>query len=280
VVEYLSVGYGVSERRACRVTKTNRGMYRYRGHKDPRTALRIRIREIAQTRVRYGYRKIVVLLNREGWGVGKTVVQRLYQEEGLALKHRPKRQRRASEQRGERIRPTAANQAWSLDFVADQLTDGRRFRALTIVDVFTRESPAIEVGQSLKGTDVVEVLNRLRFERSVPKVLFCDNGSEFTSQIMDLWAYQNGVKIDFSRPGKPTDNAYVESFNGTFRAECLDTHWFATLAEAKESIEAWRREYNESRPHRALGERTPNEFANEIAASRDFIGVQPTENSP
>jgi putative transposase len=240
----------------------------------------MRIREMAQTRVRYGYRKIVVLLNREGWGVGKTVVQRLYQEEGLALKHRPKRQRRASEQRGERIRPTAANQAWSLDFVADQLTDGRRFRALTIVDVFTRESPVIEVGQAMKGTDVVEVLNRLRVERGLPKTLFCDNGSEFTSQIMDLWAYQNGVKIDFSRPGKPTDNAYVESFNGTFRAECLDTHWFTTLAEAKESIESWRQEYNGSRPHRALGERTPNEFAKGIAASRDSLGQQTAENSP
>jgi len=280
VVEYLSAGYRVSERRACRVTRLHRGTYRYRGHKDPRTALRMRIREIAQTRVRYGYRKIVVLLNREGWGVGKSVVQRLYQEEGLALKHRPKRQRRASEQRGERIRPAAANQAWSMDFVADQLADGRRFRALTIVDVFTRQSPAIEVGQALKGFDVVEVLNRLRIERGVPKILFCDNGSEFTSQIMDLWAYQNGVKIDFSRPGKPTDNAYVESFNGTFRAECLDTHWFTTLAEAKESIEAWRQEYNETRPHRALGERTPNEFAKEVAASRDSLGQQTAENSP
>lgn len=174
----------------------------------------------------------------------------------------------------------AANQVWSLDFVADQLTDGRRFRALTIVDVFTRESLAIEVGQALKGTDVVEVLNRLRFERSAPKVLFCDNGSEFTSQIMDLWAYQNGVKIDFSRPGKPTDNAYVESFNGTFRAECLDTHWFATLAEAKERVEAWRGEYKESRPHRALGERTPDEFAQGIAASRDSLGQRAVENSP
>lgn len=280
MVEYLSAGYRVSERRACRVTRLHRGTYRYRGHKDPRTALRMRIREIAQTRVRYGYRKIVVLLNREGWGVGKSVVQRLYQEEGLALKHRPKRQRRASEQRGERIRPAAANQAWSMDFVADQLADGRRFRALTIVDVFTRQSPAIEVGQALKGFDVVEVLNRLRIERGVPKILFCDNGSEFTSQIMDLWAYQNGVKIDFSRPGKPTDNAYVESFNGTFRAECLDTHWFTTLAEAKESIEAWRQEYNETRPHRALGERTPNEFAKEVAASRDSLGQQTAENSP
>jgi putative transposase len=221
-----------------------------------------------------------VLLNREGWKVGKAVMCRLYGEEGMALKQRPKRRRRAAEQRGERTRTTAANQAWSLDFVADQLADGRRFRALTMVDVFTRESVAIEVGQALKGTDVVEALNRLRFERGIPKMLFCDNGSEFTSQILDLWAYQNGVKIDFSRPGKPTDNAYVESFNGTFRAECLDTHWFGTLAEAKENIEAWRKEYNESRPHRALGERTPNEFAHEVAASRDLMALQEAKNSP
>jgi putative transposase len=280
VVEYLSVSYRISERRACRVTRLHRGTYRYSSHKNPWTALRMRIREIAQARVRYGYRKIRVLLNREGWGVGKTLVQRLYQEEGLVLKQRPKRRRRAAEHPRERVRATEANQAWSLDFVADQLTDGRRFRALTIVDVFTRESLAIEVGQALKGTDVVAVLNQIRFERGAPKMLFCDNGSEFTSQIMDLWAYQNGVKIDFSRPGKPTDNAYIETFNGTLRAECLDTHWFETLAEAKESIEAWRKEYNESRPHRALGERTPNEFANGIVASRDSIGSQIAENSP
>jgi len=280
VVGYLGTCYRLSERRACRVAQLNRGTYRYQSHKDPRTALRMRIREIAQARVRYGYRKIRVLLNREGWKVGKAVVCRLYREEGMALKQRPKRRRRAAEQRGERARTTAANQAWSLDFVADQLTDGRRFRALTMVDVFTRESVAIEVGQALKGTNVVEALNRLRFERGIPKVLFCDNGSEFTSQILDLWAYQNGVKIDFSRPGKPTDNAYVESFNGTFRAECLDTHWFGTLAEAKENIEAWRKEYNESRPHRALGERTPNEFAHEVAASRDLMALQEAKNSP
>ncbi len=262
------------------MTRLNRGTYRYSSHQNPWTALRMRIREIAQARVRYGYRKIRVLLNREGWGVGKSLMQRLYREEGLGLKQRPKRRRRAAEHRRERVRTTEANQAWSLDFVADQLTDGRRFRALTIVDVFTRESLAIEVGQALKGTDVVKVLNQIRIERGTAKMLFCDNGSEFTSQIMDLWAYQNGVKIDFSRPGKPTDNAYIETFNGTLRAECLDTHWFGTLAEAKESIEAWRKEYNESRPHRALGERTPNEFVNEIAASRDLIGLQTAENSP
>jgi putative transposase len=139
---------------------------------------------------------------------------------------------------------------------------------LTIVDVYTRESVAIEVGQSLKGEDVVRVLNQAKQKRGVPKFLFCDNGSEFTSQAVDLWAYQNEMKIDFSRPGKPTDNAFVESFNGTFRAECLNAHWFGTLAEAKRLIEAWRQEYNESRPHRSLGERTPGEFASQYAASR------------
>jgi len=273
-------GYWVSERRACRVTRLHRGTFRYRSHKDPRTALRMRIREIAQARVRYGYRKIRVLLNREGWGVGKSLMQRLYREEGLGLKQRPKRRRRAAEHRRERVRVTGANQAWSLDFMADQLTDGRRFRVLTIVDVFTRESLDVEVGPSLKGSHVVEVLNRIRARRGVPKRLYCDNGSEFSSQIMDLWAYQNGVRIDFSRPGKPTDNAYIETFNGTLRAECLDAHWFGTLAEAKERTEAWQKEYNESRPHRALGERTPNEFAHGIAASRDSMGLQTAENSP
>ena len=146
-----------------------------------------------------------------------------------------------SRERGDVRRRTAENearsqqpnQAWSLDFVADQLADGRRFRALTIVDVFTRESLAIEAGQSLKGADVVRVLSRICLKRATPKTLFCDNGSEFTSQAMDLWAYHAGVQIDFSRPGKPTDNAYVESFNGTLRSECLDAHWFASLAEAR-----------------------------------------------
>ncbi len=231
----------------------------------------MRIREIAQARVRYGYSKIRVLLNREGWDVGKYLVYRLYTEEGLSLKRmKPAGKRKAVRQRQERLKPAAQNQAWSMDFVSDQLQDGTRFRSLTIVDVFTREAVAIEVGQSLKGDDVVRTLNRLKLDREVPKVLFCDNGSEFTSQAMDLWAYRNGSKIDFSRPGKPTDNAFVESFNGTFRAECLDTHWFLDIKEAKRLIEAWRCEYNDSRPHASLGDRTPSEFARERAASRAF----------
>ena len=221
------------------------------------------MREIATMRVRYGYRKILVLLQREGWTVGKTMVSRLYREEGLALRRTVPRKRCVAVERRERPQATGPNQAWSLDFVTDQLADGRRFRALTVMDVHTRESLAIEPGQSWKGQDVVRVLQGLQKDRGGPKRLFCDNGSEFSSQVLDLWAYQNGVKIDFSRPGKPTDNGHIETFNGTFRDECLNTHWFTTLGDAREIIEAWRREYNESRPHRSLGERTPLRAADE-----------------
>ena len=187
---------------------------------------------------------------------------------------------RVAVERRERPQTTGPNQAWSLDFVTDQLADGRRFRAWTVMDVHTPESLAIEPGQSLKGQDVVQVLQGLQKDRGGPKRLFCDNGSEFSSQVLDLWAYQNGVKIDFSRPGKPTDNGHIESFNGTFREECLNTHWFTTLGDAREIIEAWRREYNESPPHRALGERTPYEFAHQIAARRDPMGLQSPQDSP
>ncbi len=268
LVDYLRDQFRASERHACQVMRVVRGIYRYKSHQKPWTELRARIREIAQSRVRYGYRKILVLLRREGWNVGKYLVYRLYKEEGLALKKRPQRRRKAVRHREERFVATAPDQAWSLDFVADQLQDGRRFRALTIVDVFTRESVAIEVGHSLRGEDVVRTLNRLKLEGRVPRLLFCDNGSEFSGQAMDLWAYQNGVRIDFSRPGKPTDNAFVESFNGTFRDECLNVHWFETLAEAKQLIEAWLQEYNGGRPHRALEDLTPSEFSSQYAASR------------
>lgn len=145
--------------------------------------------------------------------------------------------------------------------MADQLATGYRFRCLTIVDVFTRECLAIEVGQRLSGTDVVAVLNRLRQAGRVPSKIFCDNGSEFTIQILDLWAYHNKVSIEFRRPCKPTDNAFIESFNGTFRDECLNAHWFESLKDARMQIMAWQQEYNESRPHRALGEIAPAEFA-------------------
>jgi putative transposase len=265
VVRYLGAAYSISERRACQTVRCARASYRYRSYRNPRTALRQRIREMAQARVRYGYRKIRVLLNREGWAVGKHLVYRLYREEGLTLRQRPPRRRKAVVVRAHRPPVTRPNDAWTLDFVADQLVNGQRFRALTVVDVCTRESLAIEVGQRLRGEHVVTVLNRLIAQRGTPTRLFCDNGSEFCSQIVDLWAYQHQVRIDFSRPGTPTDNAHVESFNATLRRECLNAHWFESLREAQERIEAWRREYNESRPHRALQDRTPEEFAKRVA---------------
>lgn len=242
--------------------------------------MRQRIREIARVRMRYGYRMIWVLLKREGWTVGKKLVYRLYREEGLRLRQRVPRRRKAVAPRCDRLKPGKPNDAWTLDFVADQLADGRRFRALTVVDVFTRESLAIEVGQHLRGEHVVAVLNHLTAQRGAPKALFCDNGSEFCSQSVDMWAYHHKVRMDFSRPGKPTDNAHVESFNGTLRRECLNAHWFESLQEAKGLIEAWRREYNETRPHRALQDQTPAEFARAIAPDRGLEGLKPAGDSP
>jgi putative transposase len=148
-----------------------------------------------------------------------------------------------------------------VDFVSEQFQSGHRFRALMGVDVHTLESLAIEPGHRLTGEDVVRVLNRLGYTRGTPKRIYCDNGSEFTSRILDLWAYHNHVTMEFSRPGKPTDNGHIESFNGRLRDECLNAHWFRNLSDAKGKIEAWRRDYNEARPHRALNYLTPNEFA-------------------
>jgi putative transposase len=185
LVKYLEQSYRVSERHACCVLEVARATYRYKGYAEQWIELRMRIREIAQTRVRYGYRMIRVLLNRGGWKVGKDLVYRLYKEEGLGLRKRPAGRRRAVVHRQERFKPTGPNQVWAMDFVSDQLCDGRRFRALTVVDIYTRESLTIEAGQNLRGEDVVRVLNRLKLERRVPKALFCDNGSEFTGQMMD-----------------------------------------------------------------------------------------------
>lgn len=169
--------------------------------------------------------------------------------------------------RRERYVPKRSNQAWSMDFVADQLGNGTRFRALTIVDVFTREALAIEVGQRLRGEDVVGVCNRLAAQRGSPVRIFVDNGGEFSGRIFDLWAYHHKSQIDFSRPGRPTDNCFVETFNGSLRDECLNVHWFETIDEARAKIEAWRVEYNESRPHQSLKELTPREFAGKMAAN-------------
>ena len=180
------------------------------------------------------------MLKPEGWSAGRNLVYRLYREEGLRLRTKRPRRRKMAVHREARRQPQRPNEAWSLDFIHDELSNGKKFRALTVVDIFTREGLAIEVGHRLRGEHVVGVLNRLVRRRGAPKYLFADNGAEFTGQLVDLWAYHHGTRIDFSRPGKPTDNAFIESFNGSLRDECLNVHWFETLAEAQRLIEAWR----------------------------------------
>jgi putative transposase len=256
VVPFFRVGFRVSERRACRLAGVARSRERSRSVAIDQTALRLRLRDLAATRVRYGYRRLHILLRREGWHVNHKRVYRLYREEGLGI--RVKRRKKLASI--SRVLPSPATQPferWSLDFLSDSLADGRRFRILTIVDNVSRVSPAIEVGMSVAGERVGAVLERLKHTTGTPVRIAVDNGPEFISKALDAWAYRNGVQLEFSRPGKPTDNAFAESFNGRFRDECLNQHWFAELAEARQTIEAWRIEYNTERPHRALGQATP-----------------------
>ncbi len=188
-------------------------------------------------------------------------VYRIYCEEGLHLRaKRPKRHVSAAH-REKREVAQSANQCWSMDFVSDALFNGRRFRALTVVDNYTREALAIYVDQGIQGAQVAETMDHIMSQRGQPQTIRVDNGPEFISKALDKWAYDNGVTLDFSRPGKPTDNAYIESFNGRFREECLNAHWFLSLDDAQGKIEAWRIDYNECRPHTSLGYMTPSEFA-------------------
>lgn len=234
---------------------------RYHSVADEQVSLRMRIRELAGVHVCWGYPRIWIKLRREGWRVNRKRIYRLYKQEGLAMRPRkPRRHRSASP----RIPPPTAgyaNESWSMDFMADELFDGRRFRVLTIVDDFTRESLAVEVEQHLTGGHVAEVLDRICRARTRPERIRVDNGTEFTSKRLDHWAYLQGVKLEFSRRGKPTDNGLIEAFNGRLRAECLNENWFLSLDDARTKVEAWRQHYNRERPHSALGNLAPREFA-------------------
>lgn len=225
-------------------------------------ALRRRLRELAQARPRFGYLRLHVMLRREGWRVNRKRVRRLYREEGLAVRltHRRKR---ASQLRVVPSAPKQVNERWSMDFVADTLLDGRRFRALTVVDTYSRHSQIIEPDFTLTRTKVVAALERVAKQCGYPKMITVDHGSEFTSKALDAWAYAHGVKLDFIRPGKPVENAVMESFNGWFRDECLNANVFISLHDARQKIEAWRIDYNEHRPHGSLGNLTPREFADQ-----------------
>ena len=268
LVTFLRTAYGVSERRACRVAGLARATQRYRSVADPQTELRARLRELAAVRVRYGYRRLWVLLRREGYPVNHKRIYHLYQDEGLAIRPKVPRRRRSCRYREARPEAGAPNEVWAMDFVSDALFNGNRFRILTVVDCHSREALAVVPRVSFPAFGVVEVLDRLKRERGAPRTIRCDNGPEFAGRALDQWAYFNQVELDFSRPGKPTDNAYIESFNARLRQELLNASWFLSMADARGRTEAWRREYNEERPHSALGDMTPREFIEEAGAAR------------
>jgi len=261
MVKEVRVVYAVSERRACTACGFPRSSHRYQSIRDDRAEIRMRLRDLAATRIRYGYRRLHILLQREGWRVNQKLVYRLYCEEGLAMRSKRPRRHRSSQVRQERQPASRLNERWSMDFMAEQLFDGRRLRILTLVDNFSRESLMLHVGRRFTGDHVVATLEEVVRERGVPKTIQVDNGPEFISKSLDLWAWSHGVRLDFSRPGKPTDNPFIESFNGKFREECLNQNWFLSLGDAQEQIDAWRHDYNHQRPHRALGGQTPHEFA-------------------
>lgn len=275
VVERVQAAVGVSERRAVRFTGFARSTIRYESVREPQEELRARIREIATERPRWGYRFIHNRLRREGVPVNRKRVQRLYREEGLAVRRRGKK-RRSQAPRPVRAALGGPNQRWSMDFVSDTMSSGRTFRCLTIVDEFSRESLAIHPSHSIPAVRVIEVLEQLRVERGLPQVIVTDNGSEFTSRAFDAWAYARGIKIDFIQPGKPTQNCFIESFNGTFRDDCLNMHWFLSMDDARRTIEAWRRDYNDVRPHSSLGWLTPREYVEKKQQSEHLLAITPS----
>lgn len=252
----------MSIRRACAVIMLDPKSYRYRSRRTEQAVLQKRIREICETRVRFGYRRVHILLRREGWRINHKKTRRLYKEMGMQLRNKSPKRRVKAKLREDRKDAVGVHDVWAMDFVHDQLATGAKLRILTVVDTFSRFSPVIDPRFSYKGADVVETLERVCLEVGYPRTIRVDQGSEFVSRDLDLWAYANDVTLDFSRPGKPTDNAFIESFNGRFRAECLNAHWFLTLADARDKLERWRRDYNEVRPHSAIGNNVPISLLN------------------
>ena len=263
-VKVLMIEHRFGITRACGLVSISRSLYRYVSRRGDASPLKQRIGDIAAAKRRYGYRRVYVRLRREGWAVNRKRVYRLYREMGLAVRRR-KRKRIGIVERRPLPKPSLANQSWSMDFVSDGLANGRRLRCLTIVDDCTRECLAIEVDTSITGTRVKAVMERLADLRGLPRSITVDHGPEFEGQVLDAWAYAANVQLAFIRPGKPNENAYIESFNGKFRDECLNEHWFISMAHARQVIEAWRIEYNTERTHSSLDDLTPEEFAMKLS---------------
>ncbi len=256
--------FGVGQRRACGLFETARSSYVYRAQAPDDEPLRAALRQAAQERKRYGYRRLIWRLRRQGWRDNHKRIERIYREEGLQVRRRG-RKRMTRVARQPLVRPTQLNERWSMDFVADSLADKRRIRLLNILDEYSRECLQIEVDTSLPGARVVRTLEQLRQTRGCPRQIVIDNGPEFTGQALDQWAYTCGVDLVFIEPGKPQQNAFIESFNGKLRDECLNEHWFVSLADARQTTAQYRWMYNEDRPHSGLDNQTPSEFAAQAA---------------
>lgn len=266
----MTAHFQLSRRRASRLLGLQESTLYYRKKKTrDDLELRAQMIEIAQKKIAYGRPRIVWYLRVvKGLKDNHKRMARVYRELGLQIgKRRKKGRGQRSHLRLVLEKPIRPSQIWAMDFVHDQMATSRRFRCLTITDLFTHESPAIEVDVSLTGDCVADVLNRLKMSQALPKAIICDNGTEFTSKVMDQWAFENKVELKFIQPGKPNQNAYCESFNARLRDECLNQNWFNNLTEAKETIELWRKEFNEERPHSSLNNKTPNRFAKEYYES-------------
>ncbi len=263
-VVHMQQVYDASERRACGLTGQPRSTQHYQEKPKPDDGIEKRIAELAEARPRFGYRRLTALLQREGISVWHGRVHRI--TKALRLQVPRRKRKRLVRSKPAQIEITRPNQRWGMDFVSDSLADGRSFRALALVDHYTRECPVIEVDLSLPGARVVRVLEQLAEERGLPDTIRVDNGPEFVCNAVRTWCEEK-VRLDYIEPGKPMQNGHVESFNGKFRDECLNTHWFTTLRQARSIIENWRTDYNELRPHSALGYATPKEFARQGSAS-------------
>lgn len=261
MARWATEAYQIAERRAARLVNVPWSTLRYRSRKGKQEPLRRRLRELAATHVRYGYRRLTVLLKREGWQVNAKRVYRLYDEENLKVRS-VERKKIARRQRVPQAQAAGPNQCWSADFVSDKLSDGRTIRILTVIDQFTRECVWLEADRSMSGPKVAAALTRAVNERhTAPRSITLDNGSEFTGRAVEAWAMQAGVRLCFIRPGRPVENGFIESFNGRLRDECLNVEWFTSIENARQQLAAWRHHYNHSRPHSALDDRPPAQFA-------------------
>jgi putative transposase len=261
VVKQVITDHGYSERRACRLIGVDRTAFQYRARRPDDAGVRERLRELANERRRFGYRRLAVMLKRDGRRMNLKKVYRLYKEERLTVRKRGGR-KRALGTRAPMTMPQDANQRWSIDFVQDALDDGRRFRILNVVDDFTRECLASVLDTSLSGVRVVRELDRLCSVHGRPAMIVSDNGTELTSHAVLRWVEETGIEWHYIAPGKPVQNAFVESFNGRLRDECLNEHVFRSLSQARALVEAWRIDYNTVRPHSSLGGLAPSVFAN------------------